>query len=118
MEGPKVITSAYDFIRWAIPRIAKFPRNQKYTLGTRIEDKLIDLLGLLIEAQYSKDKIAILRKANLEIEQLRYLFRLSHDLRLINLKAYELASRYHLEIGSQVGGWLKSLGKLGTVQRS
>jgi len=107
MEGPKVITRSYDFIRWAIPHIAKFPRNQRYTLGERIENKLIGLLERLIEAQYSKDKIAILRKANLEIEQLRYLFRLSYDLRLINLKAYELSSRSLLEIGSQVGGWLK-----------
>lgn len=107
MEGPKVITCSYDFIKWAIPHIAKFPRNQRYTLGERIENKLFGLLELLIEAQYSKDKIAILKKANLETEQLRYLFRLSHDLRLISLKAYELSARDLLGIGSQVGGWLK-----------
>jgi hypothetical protein len=107
MEGPKVITSAYDFIKWAIPHIAKFPRNQRHTLGERIENKLFCLLELLIEAQYSKDKTNVLWQANLEIEQLRYLFRLSHDLRLINIRAYELASRYLLDIGAQVGEWIK-----------
>jgi hypothetical protein len=71
MEGPKIITSAYDFIRWAIPHIAKFPRNQRYTLGDRIENKLFSLLELLIEAQYSKEKTNVLKKANLEIEQMR-----------------------------------------------
>jgi len=34
MEGPKVITSAYDFIKCAIPHIAKFPRNQRYMMGS------------------------------------------------------------------------------------
>lgn len=107
MKGPKVITLAYDFLKWAIPHIVKFPRNQRYTLGDRLEKKLLGLLELLIEAQYSKEKTIILKKANLEIEQLRYLFRLSNDLRLMNLKTYELSANYLMEIGAQVGGWLK-----------
>lgn len=118
MEGPKVITCCYDFIKWVMPHIAKFPRNQRYTLGERIENKLFVLLEFLIEAQYSKDKIAILKKANLEIEQLRYLFRLSYDLRLFNLKAYEFSARSLLEIGSQVGSWLKQQGLYGKASPS
>lgn len=107
MEGPKVITCAYDFIKWAIPHIAKFPRNQRYTLGERVESKLFLILELLIEAQYSKEKAEALKKANIEIEQLRYLFRLAYDLRLINLKTYELLAKYLGNIGAQVGGWIK-----------
>lgn len=107
MEGPKVITRTYDFIKWAIPHAAKFPRNQRYTLGEKIESGLLYILELLIEAQYSRDKIAVLKKANLAVEQSRFLFRLSYDLKLINLKAYELSAGYLAEIGSQIGGWLK-----------
>jgi hypothetical protein len=107
MEGPKVITSTYDLIEWAIPHIAEFPRNQRYTLGERIENKLFLLLELLIEAQYSKDKIDALKKANLAIEQMRFLFRLCHDLRLINPKTYELSAKYLADVGCQVGGWIK-----------
>lgn len=107
MEGPKVITVAYDFVRWAIPHIAKFPRNQRYTLGEKIENKLFDLLNLLIEAQYSREKSASLKQANLTIEQMRYLFRLCHDLRLINAATYELSSKCLMSIGMQIGGWLK-----------
>jgi len=90
-----------------IPHLAKFPRNQRYTLGERVENKLFCLLELLIEAQYSKDKVNLLKQANLGIEQLRYLFRLCHDLRLVNNKTYELISRYLLDIGAQIGGWIK-----------
>ncbi len=107
MEGPKVITVAYDFATWAVPAMAKLPRNQRYTLGEKIENKLFDLIDLLIEAQYSKEKSAILKQANLKIEQMRYLFRLCHDLRLINAAAYELSSKYLMNIGMQIGGWLK-----------
>jgi|SRR3990167_8247847 len=108
MEGPKVITSTYDFIKWAIPHIAKFPRDQRYTLGERTENKLFRLLEFLIEAQYSKDKADALKQANLEIEQMRYLFRLAFDLRLIDLKAYELSAKYLAGIGAQVGDGLSS----------
>lgn len=107
MDGPKVITATYDFVKWVIPHIAKFPRNQRYTFGERTESKLFCLLELLIGAQYSKDKADMLKRANLEIEQLRYLFRLTYDLRLINLKTYELSARYLVDIGAQVGGWLR-----------
>ena len=107
MEGPKVITATHDFIKWAISHIAKFPRNQRYTLGERVENKLFSLLELLIDAQYSKDKANVLKRANLEIEQLRHLFRLCHDLRLINIKTYELSSKYLMDVGAQVGGWIK-----------
>jgi len=107
MEGPKVITSAYDFIKWAIPHITKFPRNQRYALGERVENKLFSLLELIIEAQYSKDKANVLKRANLEIEQLRHLFRLCYELRLINIKTYELSSKYLMDVGAQVGGWIK-----------
>ena len=118
MENPKVVTLAYDFIKWAIPHIAKFPRNQRYTIGERLENKLFCLLDLLIEAQYSKDKAIALKNANLEIEQMRHFFRLCNDLRLINLKSYEYSSKCLFDIGNQVGGWLKSIDKLGTMQQS
>ena len=107
MNGPKVISSAYDFIRRAIPHIAKFPRNQRYTLGERVENKLFCLLELITDAQYSRDKANLLKKANLKIEQMRYLMRLCYDLGPINLKTYELSSRYLMDIGAQIGGWIK-----------
>jgi len=33
MEGSKLITSAYDFIKWAIPHIVKLPGNQGNNFG-------------------------------------------------------------------------------------
>jgi len=75
MEGPKVIRVAYDFATWAIPAIAKLPRNKRYTLGEKIENKIFDLIDILLQAQYSREKSASLKQANLTIEQMRHLFR-------------------------------------------
>ena len=73
------ITKLYDFLLWMIPKLEKFPRNQKFLIGDRIESLMLDILDLLIEAAYSKNKSPLLRSANLRLEKLRYLVRLSKD---------------------------------------
>ena len=101
------ITKLYDLLLWMIPKLEKFPRSQKFVLGDRMETLMLDILELLIEAAYSKKKQAVLRSANLKLEQLRYLVRLSKDLKLLNLKAYEFSARAIDGVGTSVGGWLK-----------
>ena len=101
------ITKLYDFILWIIPKLEKFPRGQKFLIGDRIETLMLDILDILIEAAYSRKKHEILKAANLKLEKLRYLIRLSKDLNLINIKSYEFSSRSINDVGNSVGGWLK-----------
>jgi hypothetical protein len=101
------ITQLYDFILWMIPKIDKFPRNRKFILGDRIETLMLDILDHLIDAAYSRQKTTPLRHANLKLEKLRYLIRLSKDMKLISLKAYEFAARSMDAIGRSIGGWLR-----------
>lgn len=101
------ITKLYDFILWLIPKLEKFPRSQKFLLADRIETLLLDILELLVGAAYSKNKIPLLRDVNLKLEKLRYLVRLSKDLKLLNIKSYEFSSRALDEIGKTIGGWIK-----------
>ena len=101
------ITKLYDYLLWMIPKLEKFPRSQKFLLADRIENLMLDILDLLIEAAYSRKKQPPLRSANLQLEKLRYLVRLSKDLKLINLKSYEYSARSLVGIGTSIGGWLK-----------
>lgn len=39
------VTRLYDFILWMIPKLEKFPRNQKFLLGDRIENLMLDILA-------------------------------------------------------------------------
>lgn len=101
------VAKLYDFLLWIIPKLEKFPRSQKFLIADRIETIMLDVLELLIEAAYSKRKAGPLRAANLKIEQLRYLIRLSKDLKLLSLKSYEFSARSIDGVGVSVGGWLK-----------
>lgn len=101
------ITKVYDYILWIIPKLEKFPRSHKFLLADRIENLVLDILESLIDAAYSKSKGDILRAANLKLERLRYLIRLSKDLKFINIKNYEFSSRAIHAIGTSIGGWLR-----------
>jgi len=88
MSQPEtILTRTYDFLRYLVPELAKYPRDHKFTTGDRIQNLTHDILDDFITAYYSKisnDKIERLRKANVKLELLRFAIRLSHDLKLLN----------------------------------
>lgn len=108
MQGEvQAVTKAYDILKWLLPLISKLPRSHKFTLGDRITNLGLDVLMLLVEANYTRDKVELLRQANRRLEQMRYLLRLCKDLELFSLKRYGFVSQQINELGSQIGGWLK-----------
>ncbi len=107
METPQILTRIYDLLLYLIPQISKFPRAQKYLLGDRLEMTILDVLELLVEASYSRDKSSLLRQANVKLEKARYYVRLCNDLKLINFKCYQVFSKMINEVGVQLGGWTK-----------
>ena len=52
----------------------------------------MDVLCLLIEANYTCSRSGLLCSANLELEKLRYLVRLSSDLHYLNRRRYQHAA--------------------------
>lgn len=98
----------YQFILWLIPVLNGLPRSQKFLLGDRIQSTALEVLDQLIEAAYSRERVGLLRRANLSLEKLRFWMRLSKDLRLLDFKRYEFAARCIDDVGRQVGGWLRA----------
>ncbi len=105
--GP-ALEAMYQFLLWLIPTIDKFPRSQKFVLGDRIESAALDVLDALIAATYTRGRDTMLANANLGLERLRLFMRLSQELRLIDMRRYEHASRGLDEVGRLVGGWIKA----------
>jgi hypothetical protein len=106
-----VIPLYYDFLVWLGPKVSQYPKVHRFTLGDRVMVVALDVLERLIAAQYDRQaRRHELNRANLVLEQLRYLIRLSKDLRCLNLKEYEFAARSLVEVGKQVGGWLRFSG--------
>lgn len=104
-----VVEKHYKLILWILPKIANFPKDQRFLLADRIESILLDILELLIEAVYSRDKKDILTKANLKLEQLRFMIRIAKDMKYISVKGYDYFCLCVLEVGRMVGGWRKAL---------
>jgi hypothetical protein len=103
-----VLTKTYDFILWSCQHITRFPRSYRFVLGERIERRLYDLLETLIQAKYTRNRQALLQQANLHLEILRFQMRLAKDLQCLRVNSYGFAAKAINEIGSMIGGWLKS----------
>ena len=104
----QAVPKLYDVILWLMSRVEKFPRSQKFTLGDRTVNLALDTLELLIEATYTRDRLALLRKANVQLEKLRYLIRICHDFKMLSAKQYAYISKEMNEVGKLVGGWIRS----------
>ena len=79
-----ILTKIYDILLWIIPHVDKFPRSQRFFLGSRVENLLLDVLEQIIEAVYTKEKKSLLYQANVNLEKLRFLLRLAKDLSYIS----------------------------------
>ena len=107
----KVIHLIHELINWFLPVVCKYPRNFRFTLGTRLEEHLFSLLENCIQAQYSQKKVYYLNRANMNIELSRHFIRISYTQKVISGKQYEAFARQLNQIGKQVGGWKKERGK-------
>jgi hypothetical protein len=101
----EVITHTYDLLLWTLKHTAKFPRSHRHGLGQRIEDKTHRLLECLVEAKFSSEKSELLRQASLRVEELRLLFRITRDIRILSIGSQGFASQKLDQIGRQIGGW-------------
>ena len=87
--------------------VDSLPKNQRFIFGTRLADRAIGVLELLLEAAYSGEKQLLLAQANREIEVLRWLVRLAKDRKLLTERQYRLSCKALAECGRMVGRWLK-----------
>jgi hypothetical protein len=104
------VQKAYDLAKEVLPRVSKFPRDYKFTLGDRIVGNTLDILESLIQAAYSKEKTSLLAKADVHLERVRFLLRLSCDLGPLSQPGYEHVMGLITELGKQIGGWSKQAG--------
>ena len=105
---PQAVQRCHDLIVWLIPQLDHFPRARRFTLGDRLESRLLDILEDLVEAAYSRQKAGALTRANRRLEVVRHLWRIALELKTIPLKRYEYGIKLMDELGRQLGGWLKS----------
>jgi hypothetical protein len=53
------------------------PKSQRFVLGQRLTSQAMDILDLLVEASYAREKTEILATANRKMEVLRWINRVN-----------------------------------------
>ena len=96
-----------DALKEILSRTDRFPKKVRFTFSSRIDNLALDVLEGVVEARYGRHKTDILRRMNLQLEKLRVLLGICHDLGHLDHKGYEQVSRRIDDAGRMVGGWLK-----------
>lgn len=108
-RGP-ALDDVYPFTRWLIPTHEQSPRRQKFLLGDRMQTTALPGLEGLAEATFSRNRGRLLDRANIDLDRLWLLIRLSKVLGDLDARRYEHAARQIGEVGRSVGGWRKAHG--------
>lgn len=105
-----IMTRTYDLLNWLIPKSDKFPKVYRSTLTQRLMDSALNFQEALFAAvnQSGSSKTRYLLIADTHLTSLRLYLRLACNFSLINPGQYRHASIMVADIGSLLGGWLKS----------
>ncbi len=102
------ITSAYKLWHEMLPHI---PRLTRYSLGEKVNLLFIELIELTLIATYTgKDhKAAVVQKASVKLDTLKYFLQIAWELKAIDNKKFTTLSQPLSECGKMFGGWRKQL---------
>ena len=106
-QRPPIYTVWEEILGWTLDRTAGLPKSQRFTFGQRIDTLSMDVMLRIVEAIYTREKLAILRQLNLWLEQLRALWRLVHKRQWISRKQLVYIQAKIDETGRMLGGWVK-----------
>lgn len=98
----------------------KLPKQDRFSIGRKIEDICFECLELAIETALSSQeiKIILMPKLRIKIEALKQLVRISNEMEIISIKLYlDLQSRLQ-EISKMATGWHQFLTNKKPTQRT
>ena len=103
-----IFEKMYELNLWLFPMVNKFPKAQRFVLGQQIQTLALRITMGIMRANVETQKLPYLKQVSVELDMLRVLTRLAHELRFMSTKQYEFVSKKVTEIGRLLGGWIKS----------
>ncbi len=108
-EHLPIYKASYDLCLYLEEAVHAFPRYHKYTLGSDLRDAARSALKLVVRANASREREALLLQLREQLEELKVLLRLGHDLKVFaRFATFEHAMMQTIELAKQSEGWLKS----------
>ena len=110
MESMKLYQKVYDLLLYLYPVLAQFPKFEKFALQLHIKTALFEILKSTIRFYKTSTKSHIYN-ADVELQTLKTLVRLSHDLeyKAMSNHRYEVTSGKLKEIGKIMGGIIEAI---------
>ncbi len=104
-----IIHKTYKFYLFLYSLTKSFPKKDRYTLGIKCENIVLEILELLFLAnsKTKSSRLLILNKADVKLKVLKTLIRICFDIKAIDQKKYILLQGQLQEIGRMIGGWIK-----------
>ena len=103
-----IFEKMYELNLWLFPMVNTFPKAQRFVLGQQIQTLALRITMGIMRANVETQKLPYLKQVSVELDMLRVLTRLAHELRFMSTKQYEFVSKKVTEIGRLLGGWIKS----------
>lgn len=103
-----VFKASYSLLLLLFDGSRHMQRDYRYTLGETMKKELLELIVYVYRANIRAEKKPLLSQARENIEVVRLLLRLAHELRQLPLKDFALASEKVESISKQLTAWEKS----------
>jgi hypothetical protein len=105
-----IFHKTYDLYKTFYEYSVHFPKKDRYTLGQKIENNILELLELVVLASQTEGakKLNTLKSASVKLDMIKILVRLCKELKAIDTKKYLSLSLLLQEIGKMLGGWIKA----------
>ncbi len=97
----------YKACDWILDKCDRMPKHIRFTISGRIANLAIEILELITEAVYTRDRNPLIARINLNLEKLRIFFRLCHDRQYVNGTQLEFIQTEINKAGRMCGGWAK-----------
>ena len=104
-----IVKKAFDFSKWLLNHTGKFPKSFRFSIAVRLENSVLEFTELVAVANMRSSKLQGLHEADEVLTRLRLLFRMSFEMKFINLASYEFGSQQIAELGKMLGGWIKKV---------
>jgi len=109
-EDIPILQKTYDLYKLFYQYSVNFPKKDKFGIGKRCEDHILDLMESLIKASKARreHKAELLYEISIKLDTLKIFVRMLKELKILDLKKYIQIQELIHEIGKMLGGWIKS----------
>ena len=112
-HNPSIIQKTYKFYLLLYSYTKSFPKKDRFTLGQKCENLVLEILESLLSANAKRDekKMLYLKEIDIKLKMAQMIIRLACDVHALEEKKYLILSSSLEELGRMLGGWIKSLEK-------